>query len=96
LFTFNSCDEEEQVYTKEAILKWTGDYAVDGCGFFLKIDDKDYKPENENFISDEFKNFPNLSVLVKFIYLERKIPYGCGLTGPHQIAGIKIISIEKI
>ena len=96
LFIFISCDEGEKVYTKEATLKWTGDYAVDGCGFFLEIGKKEYKPENEDFIVAEFKVYEPVSVIVKFSYLEKKISYGCGLSGSIQIDGVKIITIERI
>ena len=97
LFIFISCsDSEEKIYTKEAVLKWQGNYASDGCGFFLEIDDKEYKPENEDFIGDEFKTGEDISVIVKFKYLEKKVTYVCGWTGQLQTDGVKIISIEKI
>jgi hypothetical protein len=96
LIVFFSCDEEEQVFTKEAILKWQGDYAVDGCGFFLEINKKEYKPENEDFLGDEFKTGEDISVIVKFKYSEKKITYACGWMDQLRTDGIKIISIEKI
>ena len=34
----------------DAVLTWTGDYAVDGCGFFITINNHEYKPENESVI----------------------------------------------
>jgi len=78
LFTPISCNEAaEEVYTKEAILKWQGYYAADGCGFFVEIDNKEYKPENENFIGDEFKISGDISVIIKFKYSEEKITYWC-------------------
>jgi len=96
LFAFISCDEEEQVYTKEAVLKWQGYYAADGCGFFLEIDNKEYKPENENIINDEFKVSDSTLVLVTFECLREKIEYWCGWSGQLQMEGIKIKSIEKL
>lgn len=96
LLIFISCDKGEEVYTKEAILKWQGDYATDGRGYFLEIDHKEYKPENEDFLGDEFKSDEDISVIVKFRYSEEKITYWCGWAGQLQIYGVKIISIEKI
>jgi hypothetical protein len=96
LLIFISCNETEEVYTKEAILKWQGYYAADGCGFFVEIDNKEYKPENEDFIGDEFQISGDISVIVKFKYSEKKVTYLCGWTGQLQSDGIKIISIEKI
>ena len=42
---------------------------------------KEYKPENEDFIGDEFKTGEDISVIVKFKYLEKKVTYVCGWTG---------------
>jgi len=97
LFIFISCNEtEKEVYTKEAILKWQGDYAVDGCGFFIEIDNEEYKPENEDFIGDEFKMSGNIPVIVKFKYTGEKVTYYCSRVSPLEADGIKLISIEKI
>ncbi|RPI72012.1 MAG: hypothetical protein EHM47_09075 [Ignavibacteriales bacterium] len=92
-----SCNKEEELYTKEALISWTGDYAADGCGFYLTIDAKTYKPENENIIGDEFKSFDSsIKVLLKFNYLDKKVIYWCGFTGQQEMDGLKIISIEKL
>jgi hypothetical protein len=74
-----SCsDDNEVMYEKNAILKWTGDYDVDGCGFFIEIDSVDYKPENEGIISKEYKVNESLSVTVQYIDLLYDIEYYCG------------------
>jgi len=92
--SFISCNDDEQIQTKEAKLEWQGEYAVDGCGFFVEIDGKKYKPENENIIGNELKTSDQLLVLIKFEYLNREIEYHCGLQ-LHKIEAIKIISIVK-
>jgi len=92
---FVSCNEENDVYTKVAILKWQNP-AGDGCGFFVEIDKKEYKPESENIISEEFKTSDSIPVIVTFIYLDKKLTYWCGWSGQIQSDGIKIISIERL
>ncbi len=91
-----SCSDEEEVYSKQALLIWQGPYAADGCGFFIKIDDKEYKPDNENFIGDEFKQADSTDVNVKFSFTEDKIVYYCGRGGQFHIDGIHVITIDKI
>lgn len=39
-----------------ALLTWTGEYFIDGCGFFVTIGGQKYRPENEDFINDSFKD----------------------------------------
>ncbi|MHC2993529.1 hypothetical protein OB13_18830 [Pontibacter sp. HJ8] len=54
-----SCDKEEAVVPEmqEAVatLYWTGDYAADGCGFRILLNEQLYKPENESAIAASFK-----------------------------------------
>jgi hypothetical protein len=93
---FISCEDEKEIYRKEALLRWQGDYAADGCGFFLEIDNKNYKPDNEKTIGDEFKNFDITNVIVEFKYTENKVVYYCGFVGKQEEEGINIISIKRI
>ena len=93
---FISCEDAQEIYRKEALLRWQGDYAADGCGFFLEIDDKDYKPDNENFIGDEYKIFDTTNVIAEFKYTENKVIYYCGFAGRQETEGINIISIKRI
>jgi hypothetical protein len=54
---FFSCQKDDYQYLeKEAIIKWKGAYEVDGCGFFIVVDNKEYKPENENKIDAKYKS----------------------------------------
>ncbi len=87
--------KDTNVQTKEAILSWEGEYAADGCGFFIEIDNKKYKPENEDVINNQFKTTENIKVKIRFKYLNRPIKYNCGLSS-HETDGIKVLSIEKI
>ncbi|MBJ6118937.1 hypothetical protein JAO76_12080 [Pontibacter sp. BT310] len=100
---FSSCSQknmnsENNAITKEAQLEWSGEYMVDGCGFKLTIEGKDYKPEDESAISEEFKQEENL-IPVKVTYTETGeiIDRRCGLsTQDRSMPGIRIISIEKL
>ena len=81
-----------------AIVNWTGAYEVDGCGFFIKINNKEYKAVNEEIIGDEFRTFFDSSYAqLKYINLNTKIYYLCGdLPFEQKIDGIEILSIEKL
>ncbi|NDK56656.1 hypothetical protein [Pontibacter fetidus] len=89
---------ENQAITKEAQLEWSGEYMVDGCGFKLTIDGKDYKPEDEAVIGDEFKQ-EETTIPVKVTYIEtgEMIDRRCGLsTQDRSMPGIRITYIEKL
>lgn len=92
----STVEPENEIVTKEAIVIWEGDYAVDGCGFSFEIDSEKYKPKNEDFISDEFKKEPQTQVKIQFIYLNKQIEYYCGWSGIQKSDGIEIISISKL
>ena len=100
---FSSCNQkamnsENQSVTKEAQLEWSGEYMVDGCGFKLTIDGKDYKPEDEAVIGEEFKQ-EDATMPVKVTYTETGeiIDRRCGLsTQDRSMPGIRIVSIEKL
>ncbi len=91
-----SCEEGNQVnYERSAILKWTGEFDVDGCGFFVEIDSINYKPENEEIIPPAFKKDSPLSVTVQYIDLLYEIEYSCGdLPEAQKVDAIKLISID--
>ena len=96
---FASCNKDQSDSTKfnNGILRWTGEYATCGCGFFISINEHDYKPENENNIDDNFKTNEEIQVILEYEELHEKIGYSCG-DSPHAFYsdGIKIISIKKI
>jgi len=90
----SSCKDKDETFSKEAMLIWEGE--TDGCGFFFEIENQRFKAENEEIIPNEFKSIPQAKVKIKFEYLNRNLNYICGIAPTqHQIAGIKIHSIEK-
>lgn len=78
-----------------AILRWTGDYAVDGCGFFILIGDQEYKPENESVIGDKYKTNDDMTVLIEYRILSERIEFSCGdLPNPLTREAIRIITLK--
>ena len=73
------CDEgNEVIYAPDAKLIWTGEYDVDGCGFFVEIDSVQYKPENEAILPPQYRTDEPLDVTVQYIDLLYEIEYYCG------------------
>ena len=99
--TITSCDETiscpgMEEHHNNAVLKWTGDYAVDGCGFIIEMDQVEYKAENENIISEDFKSdvIVNVSLTYEILHEETKIT--CfDSKNPEYRENIRIISIQK-
>ncbi|WP_242928429.1 hypothetical protein [Pontibacter vulgaris] len=96
---FTSCSKNMTNTTEnaDAILEWSGEYMVDGCGFKLTIDGKDYKPEDESVIGDEFKQEDTtIPVIVTYTETGETIDRRCGLsTQDRSMPGIRIITIKK-
>lgn len=94
---FWSCtkNNDSKYLKSEGVLLWTGDYAVDGCGFFITIDDHKYKPENESFIDETYKS-ERCNVVVVYQLSDHTIESACG-DSPTLLStdGIKIISISR-
>lgn len=79
LFSITSCEVENSTsVTKDGILYWQGEYNQNGCGFFLIIDNVEYKPRNEVFIDSRYKITGRINVTVEFILLNEIIEYRCG------------------
>ena len=102
IFEILSCSKDHSplisnnILENDAVLRWTGEYAVDGCGFFIIINGHKYKPENESIISENFKMNHDIEVIIEYKNLDKKIERSCGdLPIPDLIDGIEIISIEK-
>lgn len=82
--------------TAEATLVWSGEYMVDGCGFEVVINDKRFKPENEDEIDASLKVEGSTPVLVEFVRLGEQIDRRCGLaTESRAMDGIRIVSVKK-
>lgn len=73
---------------------WQGDYQIDGCGFFVKIDSVEYKPINESFFDSTFQTLNDTLVEMKYKDLRREITSQCGEGYPYQIRGIEVIDIR--
>jgi len=88
--------EKDQIREADALLRWTGEFAVDGCGFFIDIKDHEYKPEDEKTIHDSLKISGGADVFIRYELLNEKIEYYCGESPqPSKTDGIKLYSIGK-
>ncbi|OKL38645.1 hypothetical protein [Pontibacter flavimaris] len=76
LFLCSGCEKEEDtsatVETVDATLVWMGDYAVDGCGYMLRIGEMDHKPLNEEAISSSYREDSPTEVEVRIINFHKK------------------------
>ncbi len=92
-----SCDEgNDIIFVPDAKLIWTGDYDLDGCGFFVKTHGNVYKPENEGIIPPEYR-VDSLSITVQFIDLLYKVDYNCngiGIDGGKSAKAIKLLYMD--
>lgn len=95
----SSCQNKsmtQQPEMKEALLVWSGEYMVDGCGFHVVIDDRQYKPEDEQAIAEEFKTEEPQQVLISYELTGEIIDRRCGLSPESKaMDGIRINSIER-
>jgi hypothetical protein len=96
LLQLGGCHNGARQTSSEAILRWTGMIAADGCGYFLDIGDKEYKAVNEEVIPESFQQNESSAVTLTFEYLAEPLEYSCGLMPLRYISGIRIISIQKI
>ncbi|WP_276497049.1 hypothetical protein [Pontibacter litorisediminis] len=96
ILLLSSCCKDNDSFTKaetvDATLVWTGDYAVDGCGFMLQIGDTYHKPTNEGDISISFKEHSPTEVeatLLDYRKLGRYCQAGV------EINTVKIIELRR-
>jgi hypothetical protein len=69
------CKKGDKVYTAEATVYNSGAVALDGCGWFLRLDTtKEYSPIN---LGDDYK-LHNLKVIIKYRLLDTKFQCGWG------------------
>lgn len=94
-----SCDKKEEVVPdmQEAVatLFWTGDYAADGCGFSILLNEQVYKPQNEGAIAVSFKKEEPMTVEISYVLPGKKIEYVCGLMRNHS-ERINIFALKEI
>ncbi|MDX5419324.1 MAG: hypothetical protein LPK09_08900 [Hymenobacteraceae bacterium] len=88
-----------EIVEATANLVWSGDYALDGCGYSVQIGEQRYKPDNEEDIDESFKAkeiFEGTVVKLKYIP-QGKRDFQCGMLPAVQTLDfIRIISIKKI
>lgn len=93
-----SCKEEppepETVDFRPVVVRWTGDYRVDGCGFFVEIDSVSYRPLNEDYFSDAFRMVSDTIVEMNYLNLNQEITSQCGQGFPFKIGGIEVMAIR--
>ena len=89
-------DNNENRLISDAILEWRGDKEIEGCGFFILMNDNVYKPVNEEIINNSFKS-SNTYVVIEYELLNKKIETLCYDSHYSQLEhdGIRIISIKK-
>jgi hypothetical protein len=94
-----SCDKKEEVVPdiQEAVatLYWSGDYAADGCGFSILLNEQIYKPQNEGAIAASFRKEGPMTVEISYVLPGKKIEYVCGLMRNHS-ERINIFSLKEI
>jgi hypothetical protein len=77
-----------------AILIWSGDYAVDGFGFSIQLNDKLYKPDNEQVIDAKFKTESHQTVRINYSLPAKTLEYTCGWV-QHKSNSIRLLSIQE-
>ena len=89
-------NNNENRLKSDAILEWRGDYVIEGCGFFILMNDNVYKPVNEEIINNSFKS-ANTCVVIEYELLDEKIETLCyDILAPiEHKTGIRIFSIKK-
>lgn len=95
LFLMGACQNNMNQTTSDATLRWTGMIAADGCGYFLDIDDKEYKPSNEEVIPESFQQNDSSPVRVTYEFVEEPLEYSCGMMPMRYISTIRIVDIKK-
>lgn len=90
-FTFTSCQEKgtiPSIKLIEALVLYTGEPEVDGCGYMLKIGDEQYKPLN---LSPQHQT-DSLELLIE--YEVDPTGFHCGDL-PHPKTTVRLIEAYK-
>jgi hypothetical protein len=81
------CKKGDKVYTAEATIYNSGAVALDGCGWFLRIDtNKEYSPIN---LGEDYQ-LHNLKVVIKYRLLDSKFQCGWGA----KLQQIELVDIK--
>ncbi|MFT3704873.1 MAG: hypothetical protein QM802_21080 [Agriterribacter sp.] len=88
---FGSCSKKqccELTANKNAIIRWTGDVAVDGCDWCIIVDGASYHPER---VLDTVFMHDSLEVKVTYELTSQK--FSCGFGGGMPV--INVVDIKK-
>lgn len=91
-----ACQNQKEILTTEATLRWTGPLAADGCGFFLDINGQELKPVNEEVIPSAFQNEAAQRVQVRYQLLEEPQEYSCGMLPSRYSSTLKVLEIKPL
>lgn len=81
----------------EATLRWTGDYAADGCGFFIVINNEEFKPVNEAFLDDHFKQETDQKIYLEYVELLNEREIQCGMNPePIEVQLVEVITVKRL
>lgn len=87
--------KNEPALWETATIEFTGDYAVDGCGFWISIDKTEYKPTNEEVIPDRFKTLAPTTITFSYELTADISDYQCGLDPTKRtVKTLRIMDIE--
>ncbi len=91
---FSCQDQPNNNLKAKAILLWTADYAVDGCGFFIIIGDKKMKIENESIVPDSYKLHDSTWVNIEYESFQKTMAFNCGDL-PYSVS-YEVITLKSI
>jgi hypothetical protein len=96
ILLFSCGNDKGNILTSNAVIVWRGEYEVDGCGFFVEINNSEFKPINEDVIDDMYKSTGKTDVIIKYELCNQRVEKYCG-DSPHPLLfdEIRIISIKK-
>ena len=95
LYSCGGDDKDENRLKSDAVLEWRGEYEIDGCGFFILMNDKEYKPVNEEIIDNSFKS-GNTNIIIEYELSDKKIETLCyDSHSPIEYAGIKGVELTE-
>lgn len=89
-----ACSRGTSAQTTQATLRFTGLLAADGCGYFLDIDGKEYKPINEEAIPEGLQEQDSVAVELTYELVSPPQDYSCGMLPSHYEANLKIVEIR--
>ncbi|MFZ1255017.1 MAG: hypothetical protein WAR77_01630 [Saprospiraceae bacterium] len=98
MLIFLSCDAKEDcLHDLKAVVKirWTGDYAVDGCGYFIDIQNIGYKPINEDYIKNTYSILQDTIVHMRYFDLKNSKLVMCGFVQAKIYPTLEVLDIYK-